>query len=242
MKNYKLNLDNFIIEVTRKCNLKCKHCLRGDAENIDFKKEDLIKFIEETNLKYINTLVITGGEPFLNLEGMKDILEILKEKEIEVSNFFIATNGTKFGLKELNIVADYYNFCIDNDISMVKISNSQYHQEERKNKPISNLLLNLDDISDFSLYLENHITNNDNEFIMNFIEENEEEILNELEQNAISINKIKNESNIEKRKEKLFELKNEFLFLNIYQQELNNYIDYNNKYNKFFNLLYQTQP
>ncbi len=30
---------SLILEVTRRCNMCCAHCLRGDAEDIDMEKE-----------------------------------------------------------------------------------------------------------------------------------------------------------------------------------------------------------
>lgn len=32
-------LNNIAIEVTRKCNAKCSHCMRGESQNIDTTKE-----------------------------------------------------------------------------------------------------------------------------------------------------------------------------------------------------------
>lgn len=32
MEKKKLQLNEFAIEITRKCNMKCAHCLRGEAQ------------------------------------------------------------------------------------------------------------------------------------------------------------------------------------------------------------------
>ena len=34
---------SLILEVTRRCNMCCAHCLRGEAENIDMQKETIDK-------------------------------------------------------------------------------------------------------------------------------------------------------------------------------------------------------
>ena len=34
-KNIPLPYDNIMIEVTRRCNLRCEHCMRGEPQNID---------------------------------------------------------------------------------------------------------------------------------------------------------------------------------------------------------------
>lgn len=31
----KIAIDDLILEVTRRCNMCCLHCLRGEAENLD---------------------------------------------------------------------------------------------------------------------------------------------------------------------------------------------------------------
>ena len=28
-------VESLVIEVTRRCNMRCEHCLRGDAQNLD---------------------------------------------------------------------------------------------------------------------------------------------------------------------------------------------------------------
>ena len=33
--NKKLYIENLILEVTRKCNMSCAHCMRGNAEELD---------------------------------------------------------------------------------------------------------------------------------------------------------------------------------------------------------------
>lgn len=35
----KINVHTLIVEVTRRCNMTCKHCLRGDAQSLDMQKE-----------------------------------------------------------------------------------------------------------------------------------------------------------------------------------------------------------
>ena len=39
----KLRLNEFAIEITRKCNMKCAHCLRGEAQKRDIHKKYITK-------------------------------------------------------------------------------------------------------------------------------------------------------------------------------------------------------
>jgi len=49
-----MDIYNLVIEVTRRCNMECEHCLRGEAENVDMD----IKYIEKLfqKIDYISTL------------------------------------------------------------------------------------------------------------------------------------------------------------------------------------------
>ena len=82
---------NLVIEVTRRCNMACAHCLRGDAQDIDIDDAIIAKTLEHA--VSIDCLTFTGGEPSLNVPAMRRTLDLMKEKEIELRGYFIATNG-----------------------------------------------------------------------------------------------------------------------------------------------------
>ena len=69
------------LEMTRRCNTNCLHCMRGIAENID---HQIISIYE---------ILITGGEPFLNKEGLAYFLESLIINNIELHYYFQITNA-----------------------------------------------------------------------------------------------------------------------------------------------------
>ncbi|MBD5584080.1 MAG: radical SAM protein [Clostridia bacterium] len=89
MKKY--SCYELIIEVTRRCNMRCAHCLRGDAEDQDIS----FQVIDDTlrHFDQINTITFTGGEPSLNLQAIRHALTYCKRRKIPVGSFFIATNG-----------------------------------------------------------------------------------------------------------------------------------------------------
>lgn len=80
------------IEITRKCNFKCEHCMRGEAQNIDMPEEMVEKILE--NYFSIYHLEITGGEPLLNISLIKKIFETLEKNKIGVKLINITTNGS----------------------------------------------------------------------------------------------------------------------------------------------------
>ena len=60
----KMNIKHLMIEMTRECNLKSEHCMRGDAQNITITPEIIDKTLD--NIETIFSLTLTGGEPFLH--------------------------------------------------------------------------------------------------------------------------------------------------------------------------------
>lgn len=55
----KVVFNQLTIEVTRRCNMACGHCLRGDAENIDLTNMDIDSVLDQTEA--IGRLIVTGG-------------------------------------------------------------------------------------------------------------------------------------------------------------------------------------
>lgn len=126
--------DNLIFEITRKCNMKCAHCLRGNAQNKNMSKEVMLQALR--NVSYINAVTFSGGEPTLNLDMIWYFIECCRMLDIEVGNFYIVTNGKVYH-KELEDVCDaLYNFCSDNDISGLTVSDDEFHREWQPNRDL----------------------------------------------------------------------------------------------------------
>lgn len=117
--------DNVIIEITRRCNMTCLHCLRGDQQNVDIPLEYIDTLFEK--IDYISHLTITGGEPSLKPRIIDYIVESAKKNNVDIGGFYIATNGKKVSDEFLLSLIRLHNFCTDNEISEVKISYDDYH-------------------------------------------------------------------------------------------------------------------
>lgn len=77
------------LEITSKCNLRCKHCYNNsgfESKNKDINYEKLIK---ELSNKGVSSLTISGGEPLLYPDLFK-IINLLNENKIKTC---INTNG-----------------------------------------------------------------------------------------------------------------------------------------------------
>lgn len=122
---------NIVIEVTRKCNLACEHCLRGCAQNTNIKLEyidRLFEIISNNNIDYID-LTLSGGEPSLNLKALAHIYTKLKYYHINLSGFYLATNGVNNdNEKFISILLKFYSLVEDKESFAVDISDDVQHQ------------------------------------------------------------------------------------------------------------------
>ena len=87
----KLTFDFVSIEITRRCNLKCRHCLRGDAQEVDIEYSTIDALMEQTARIY--NLSFTGGEPTLNVPAIVHTLDALRQRNIPLSSITVITNG-----------------------------------------------------------------------------------------------------------------------------------------------------
>ena len=87
------------IEMTRRCNLKCKFCAKGEPQDIDISKSVIDKTIDEMEGVFINTLRVSGGEPLLVPELIEYLLDKIIEKHILVNDIVIFTNGLNTDLQ-----------------------------------------------------------------------------------------------------------------------------------------------
>lgn len=96
----KINDDTIHIDIntTSICNLACSYCSEGNEcglstlylENTDVKVEDLIKRLGKDPAKH-KTINFWGGEPFVNWDFCKAIIDGFKDDE--TYSFFFYTNG-----------------------------------------------------------------------------------------------------------------------------------------------------
>ena len=123
-----MEIANLVIELTRRCNMFCNHCLRGDIENRDIDSVYIDSLLDQvTN---ISELTLTGGEPSLNVPMIEYILSELKRRNISLGGFYIATNGLVMKEEFVLICLKLYSYSDDKEMCRVDVSNDYYHQCE----------------------------------------------------------------------------------------------------------------
>lgn len=108
-----LNLNTVYLMLGNACNFSCRHCIQTPFEdNIKKRPSDkLIKYIQHlADIRPRNTFIPSslsvlfwGGEPFLYLDQMKEIVEKLDRESIR---FVTVTNGAKLTEKTIDWIND----------------------------------------------------------------------------------------------------------------------------------------
>ena len=131
-------ITTLIIEVTRRCNMSCPHCMRGDAQDIDIDLSILDKYLSNFKNGYVREILFTGGEPSLNPEAIRFTLEKVKEYNISVEFYSMITNGKNFSDDIIDVVNSRDNFWVllSLDIFHDTITDDDYDKLSR----IKNLL------------------------------------------------------------------------------------------------------
>ena len=96
--NFKDKINHFsfadivFLEVTRKCNLRCKHCLNNSGEELpnELTQDEFKDLIIDLASRGVQDIRFTGGEPLL-YDGIYELLKLASDNGIYTS---IGTNGT----------------------------------------------------------------------------------------------------------------------------------------------------
>lgn len=109
------------MDITRRCNMKCDFCLKGDAENQTITKEIVDKTLDEIQNFALASIRLYGGEPFLCPDMIEYVFDQIIERKITLGHVKINTNGTVMNsqiLKALERIARYID---DNRSSLRKV-------------------------------------------------------------------------------------------------------------------------
>lgn len=123
----KASCDSLVIEITRRCNMGCAHCMRGDAQNMDISEKVIDAALSKVDS--ISSLTLTGGEPSLNIPAIRYITKRLKDLSIPLGSAYIVTNGKEvsndfiFACLELFMLADEPEF------NGLALSQDMFHED-----------------------------------------------------------------------------------------------------------------
>ena len=129
----KYRVDRLLLEVTRLCNLDCKHCFRGEAENVFMSFETIANVLKD--ISEIEHLTLSGGEPFLAMNQLNAIAEYIKRNGIMVGDISIVTNATVLNADIIRVLEKLQGVCKTFNI---RVSDDKFHRMALDRKGLTN--------------------------------------------------------------------------------------------------------
>ena len=125
MKRYSFSA--LTIEITRRCNKKCPHCMKGDAQNVTMDEQIMDKIF--CDVEDVEWIVIGSGEPLLELEKIEYLINKIIESRWTTRVIELTTNGS---VLDSRLIEALSVFCSakDGNVAMLRISNDQFHDKE----------------------------------------------------------------------------------------------------------------
>lgn len=120
----KYSLHNLSVEITRRCNKNCLHCMRGDAQNVTITEDIIDRVIAD--IPDVTRLVLAGGEALLELDKIAYLLDRIASSSWNLKLIEITTNGT---ICDKRIVDIFEAFCAKKTecVAAIRISNDSFH-------------------------------------------------------------------------------------------------------------------
>lgn len=120
-----INFKNLMLEVTRKCNMQCAHCMRGESQNVSMDSDTIRNVFQE--ISRIEQLTLTGGEPSLEPGALKWIVYYAKSLGVKIGSFFCATNAKEYSQEFVDGLLELYKLCDNPDRCILTVSTDQFH-------------------------------------------------------------------------------------------------------------------
>ena len=133
-----LIFENVTIETTRKCNLTCKHCMRGDVQNLDINYKYIDFLLRKNHIFFL--LYFSGGEPLLNKKAIIYIINKIIKENLPVFSIGLTTNATIYEKEIIDILLKYTKYSFEQFSKIynkenshlkpvtIRFSNDQFHQ------------------------------------------------------------------------------------------------------------------
>lgn len=126
-----LCLESLVVETTRRCNMKCPHCLRGNAQRVDMSNEIINKLTSQ--IDRVISLTFSGGEPSLNAGAIREFQYGIQFNDFHVESFWLTVNARFYKPEFEDSLFDFYSLCECRDECTLTISGDQYHFNQSQN-------------------------------------------------------------------------------------------------------------
>lgn len=126
MKKYKV-LD-LGIEVTRRCNKACPHCLRGNAQEVTISEKIIDRIID--GIDDVKSIRIGNGEALMEPERIEYLIRKINESGWNTAYVEITTNGS---ILDRRIIDAFELFCgasgHDTRVASIRVQHRRIHRE-----------------------------------------------------------------------------------------------------------------
>ena len=121
-----IKLKHLLLEVTRQCDMACRHCMRGDAEDLSMNSELIRRIFEDA--RHIGHLCLTGGEPSLVPYVINEIVYQARIWRCTIGSFFCATNAKTYSPQFAEALNKLYGYCRDQEHCTLTVTIDQFHE------------------------------------------------------------------------------------------------------------------
>lgn len=143
-----LRFREIMFEITRRCNLQCAHCFRGDAQNMDISEEIIDKTLDQISC---SMFAITGGEPFMVPDKLEYLVDGIIKRKMLFSGFQLVVNGTIMderavkSLAAINKLATYIYEDVYPEIWNKAGKEFDFEKDAKGYKPLIRVSVSVDD-------------------------------------------------------------------------------------------------
>ncbi len=135
----RLIINNLALVLTERCNFNCQHCMRGGSISKDMSNEVMNNALNQIFM--VENLSICGGEPLIDYELLKMLIQNIINSNIIINEYSLTTNGT-FYTKETEQLFDvldeyvkqfgkyFYGRENKNACGSIALSLDYYHREQ----------------------------------------------------------------------------------------------------------------
>jgi organic radical activating enzyme len=121
-----ISIGSLVLEITRRCNMRCDHCMRGEAEALDMNFEIIDKLFE-SGIRF-NDVTFTGGEPALFPQAIQYFVDRLKDTRREIDRFYVKTNGKHESMRMATALLELYGMSDSPEMCALDVSRDQFHE------------------------------------------------------------------------------------------------------------------
>lgn len=122
------------VEITRKCNYKCVHCLRGEPQNVTITPEIIDTMFSQ--LYQLDYIAIIGGETLLELDMLQYLLESIDKYNLRTKKLSMITNGSIQNSYFIDILSAFADRDKERQISVI-ISDDRYHDKLQSDRTLA---------------------------------------------------------------------------------------------------------